>query len=189
MIGAVVFDCFGVLTTEKWLAFVDQLPQTVRFDQLHELHRLYNLGRVDRKYFQEQVFKITGQNFNDDPLDTQTPVKNQKVFDLIRQLKSKKLKIGLLSNAAGSWVKTDFLTRNEQSLFDVIVLSSEVDLVKPDPAIFRLVCDRLEVKPEEAILIDDIELYCEEARKIGMLAIHYQNFEQTYRQLKAALVS
>jgi len=61
---------------------------------------------------------------------------------------------------------------------DAVILSYEVGLVKPDPAIFRLVCDRLGLQPAEILFVGDtpaadIEGPC----AIGMSAMLISEFE------------
>jgi putative hydrolase of the HAD superfamily len=56
-------------------------------------------------------------------------------------------------------------------LFDVVVESSQVGIRKPDPAIYRLVCDRLEITPDEAVFLDDLGVNLKPARAMGMTTI------------------
>jgi putative hydrolase of the HAD superfamily len=55
--------------------------------------------------------------------------------------------------------------------FDVIVESSRAALRKPDPAIYRLVCDELGVEPGEAVFLDDLGINLKPARAMGMATI------------------
>ena len=56
-------------------------------------------------------------------------------------------------------------------LFDVVVESSRAGLRKPDPAIYRLVCDELDVEPTEAVFLDDLGINLKPARAMGMTTI------------------
>ncbi|HET6951389.1 MAG TPA: HAD-IA family hydrolase [Acidimicrobiales bacterium] len=56
-------------------------------------------------------------------------------------------------------------------LFDVVVESSRVGLRKPDPGIYRLVCDELGVEPAEAVFLDDLGVNLKPARAMGMTTI------------------
>jgi epoxide hydrolase-like predicted phosphatase len=56
-------------------------------------------------------------------------------------------------------------------LFEFIVDSSEVGMRKPEPRIFQLALDKLGVRPEEAVMLDDIAVNVEAARALGMHAI------------------
>jgi epoxide hydrolase-like predicted phosphatase len=71
--------------------------------------------------------------------------------------------------------------------FDRIVISSEVGLAKPDPRIFQLALDQLEVSPHEALFIDDFEVNIEAALEIGMHAILFQDSGQTISELRQLL--
>jgi putative hydrolase of the HAD superfamily len=57
------------------------------------------------------------------------------------------------------------------ALFDVVVESSRAGVRKPDPAIYRLVCDELGVEPREAVFLDDLGINLKPARAMGMTTI------------------
>ncbi|MFC1458650.1 HAD family hydrolase [Microvirga arabica] len=62
---------------------------------------------------------------------------------------------------------------------DAVILSYEVGLVKPDPAIFRLVCDRLGFRPAEILFVGDTpSADVEGPRAIGMPAMLISEFEE-----------
>lgn len=56
-------------------------------------------------------------------------------------------------------------------LFDIIVESTVEGLRKPDPRIYQLVCDRLNVAPGEAVFLDDLGVNLKTARELGMTTI------------------
>ncbi|WP_230531456.1 HAD family hydrolase [Microvirga roseola] len=57
--------------------------------------------------------------------------------------------------------------------FDGIVVSGDERLLKPDPAIYRLLLDRYGLEAGDCIFIDDSKANVEGARAVGMYAIHY----------------
>ena len=67
--------------------------------------------------------------------------------------------------------------------FDGVVVSGEERLIKPDPAIYRLLCERFGVQPQRAVFIDDSLPNVEGARRIGMHAIHFTAPERLEAQL------
>ncbi len=189
MIKAVIFDCFGVLTTDTWLAFLDNLPGGANIEAAHDLHRAYNAGLISNTEFLEGMQKTIGQTPPqvEDKLANET-VKNTALLDYICELK-KDYKIGLLSNVANSWITDALLTTEEQALFDSMIFSYQVGMTKPDPRIFILACQRLGVSTDEAVLVDDIERYCNAAKAEGLQAIPYQNLHQLKQQLEKLLYS
>jgi putative hydrolase of the HAD superfamily len=55
--------------------------------------------------------------------------------------------------------------------FDALVLSCEVGLVKPEPAIYRCAAERLGVRPEECAFADDVPSYVAGAQEVGMAGV------------------
>jgi 2-haloacid dehalogenase len=59
------------------------------------------------------------------------------------------------------------------SLFESIVVSGEVKLIKPDPAIFHLFLRKNHLQPEECLLVDDTSQNIETARRMGFSTHHF----------------
>ena len=70
------------------------------------------------------------------------------------------------------------------SLFDDIILSGEVGLSKPDPAIFSLTLRRIGRSANECLLIDDSEANVLAAEHMGIAVIHFKTPEQLRRELR-----
>lgn len=58
------------------------------------------------------------------------------------------------------------------SLFEGIVISSEIKLIKPDPAIYEHITETYDLDPEETVFVDDTLENVEAAREFGIDAIH-----------------
>jgi HAD superfamily hydrolase (TIGR01509 family) len=113
---------------------------------------------------------------------------NWPLVEYIRSLKPR-YKIGLLSNAWDDLRQTIHTRWNIDGLFDVLVVSAEEKLVKPDPRIFHLTVERLQVRPETAAFVDDMAENVEAARMQGLVAIQYQDFQQVIGELNHILSS
>jgi glucose-1-phosphatase len=57
--------------------------------------------------------------------------------------------------------------------FDLIVISAEEKVMKPDAAIYELTLARLGRRPAEAVFIDDFQHNVAAARGVGMSAVHF----------------
>jgi beta-phosphoglucomutase len=55
--------------------------------------------------------------------------------------------------------------------FDAVVTASDVEQGKPDPAVYRLACERLEVSPMSAVAFDDARAGVQAAKSAGMRCI------------------
>ncbi len=69
--------------------------------------------------------------------------------------------------------------------FEGIVVSGQEGITKPDPHIYRLLCDRYRVVPAQAMFIDDSLANVLGARAVGMEAIQFHSPEQTRKELVA----
>lgn len=57
--------------------------------------------------------------------------------------------------------------------FELVICSGDVGMVKPDPAIFTLILERLEIAPKAAVFIDDCSEHVEAARRLRLRSILY----------------
>ena len=70
-------------------------------------------------------------------------------------------------------------------LFDAIIESSKAGVRKPDPKIYRMMCDLLAVEPANCIYLDDLGINCKPAAALGMKAIKVIEVDQTLAELAA----
>jgi epoxide hydrolase-like predicted phosphatase len=111
---------------------------------------------------------------------------NWELLEYIRKLHPH-YKVGLLSNAWDDLRQTLHERWNIDGLFDELIISAEVKMVKPDPRIFHLVLERLGVRPAEAVYVDDIWENVVAARREGLFAIQYQDAQTTLGELDRCL--
>lgn len=188
MIKAVIFDCFGVLTQNRWSIILSGLDDDVK-QRVRDLHRAFDRSFISYKEFCGHVKELTSlsQHKLDETFIYRTGYdKNTDLLSYIAEL-SKRYKVSVLSNVGTNWIREKFLSKEEVSLFTDMVLSFEVGLGKPDPDVYRLALTRLGIEPAEAIFVDDQLLYCDVARSLGMEAIVYTNFAQFKHELQALL--
>jgi len=102
------------------------------------------------------------------------------MLDLIRSVRRAGLRTALLSN---SWGNGDYPRHLFPELFDVIVISGEVGMRKPEERIFRHTAELLGLEPEECVFIDDVEANITAAQAIGLAALHHRESAATLAQL------
>jgi putative hydrolase of the HAD superfamily len=78
-----------------------------------------------------------------------------------------------------------FVHKHWINRFDTLVWSYQVNLVKPDPAIYRLTLERLGTMPDETLFIDDKKPNVDAARALGIRAIQYFSIDRLYDDLAA----
>jgi putative hydrolase of the HAD superfamily len=94
------------------------------------------------------------------------------------------VRTALLSN---SWGATTYDRSGWDELFDETVISGEVGIRKPDPAIYAMASERLGIAPAETVFVDDLEHNLEPAREAGMAVVHHVEAARTIAELERLL--
>ena len=189
MIRALIFDCFGVLYVDPSHDFYEkQVPNYTELrPQLMDLNKQSDYGLITQDEWKQAVAEVTGLATEDVKQNIQgVHLRNQALLDYSQELRAS-YKVGMLSNI-GTGAMDGFFSKDERDrLFEAVVLSAEVGLVKPHPEIFKLMADRLGVGPGECVMIDDIEDNCAGADAAGMLTVHYRTSQQARADLEVLL--
>ena len=186
MVRAIIFDCFGVITKDLWKEYKASLPDAQQ-EPAAELNRAYDRGQISRDEFVGELEQLTGRRpVEVEKLDQGDIIKNEELLAYISELK-KDYKIGMLSNIASNWIKDSLLIEQEKAQFDAFVFSHDIGTVKPDRLAYEAVAEKLGVKMQDCVFIDDTELYCRAANEYGMKGIWYQNFPQLKSDLEQVL--
>jgi epoxide hydrolase-like predicted phosphatase len=107
------------------------------------------------------------------------------LWDVARQARGAGVRVGLLSN---SWGLGAYPWERLDASFDVRIISGEVGLRKPDPAIYELALARLEVAAERTAFVDDLPHNVEVAEELGMFGVvHDGDADHTVARLRGFL--
>ena len=94
------------------------------------------------------------------------------------------IKTGLISN---SWGTGRYEVDRFPELFDAWVISGEVGLRTPDPAIYEMGAQRVGLPPEELVFVDDLGGNLKPAAELGFATVLHTSAEQTIPQLEDLL--
>lgn len=108
----------------------------------------------------------------------------EPMLDAVAAARAAGLKTGLLSN---SWGTALYPRERLDPLFDVTVISGEVGLRKPDPAIFELTTGRLGVPPHACVFVDDHPSHLTSAAEAGMTTVLHREPARTIAELESLL--
>ena len=205
MIKAVISDFGGVLTTPLMDSFMAyQRESGIRFEDIgkamarvtHALDGRHPLFELEKGNLSEEEFlELVGSELGA-PLHTLSETyfrnlhPNEPMIECMRGLRTRGLRTALLTNNVREW---EPLWRAKlpdvDEIFEVIVDSGFVGMRKPEPGIYELTLERLGdgVGPSECVFVDDIEVNCEAARELGMVAIHFRDNDQAIAEIEAAV--
>lgn len=187
VIKAVVFDCFGVIVMSRRETLMRDFPEIK--EAYPKVEASVDLGRISHGEFNKLLASMTGlsqQKIEEEYWKTNRI--NNRIVDYIKKLKaSGEYKLSLLTNINLDLMSEyiDFFKQN--GLFDDMVISSEVGLIKPDKKIFELTASRLGLNTNECVMIDDRMVNIDGAKSAGMKAIQFISNNQIFDDLDKLL--
>jgi putative hydrolase of the HAD superfamily len=107
---------------------------------------------------------------------------DERMLDAVRRAGEAGIRTGLISNSWGTGIDYDESLLDE--LFHGIVISGDVGMHKPEPAIFMLGAERIGVPVEDCVFVDDLRENCAGAEDVGMTAILHRGAERTLPELE-----
>lgn len=116
-----------------------------------------------------------------DDLGVLSATRDGSLAPVLARVRSAGLRAAVLSNAEGP------ARAGLHGLADLVVLSGEVGLRKPDPAIYLLAAQRLGVAPQRCLVVDDLSRNVRGAVAAGMTGVLHETLEQTVSELEALL--
>ena len=196
MIKGIVFDLDGVFFlngTENFIKNVSEklnLPKEKviqSYKKSDEMNKFYKTGKWNGdQYWSWFIKELEIDSTKEELIEllSQGYIVNQQVLDLCRELRSKGYKTLVCSNNFPERIeilnkKFDFLKE-----FDTTIFSFEVGILKPNHKIYKILCKKSELKPEEIFLADDAEKNIESAKEFGIHTVFYSNFEEIVNELK-----
>ena len=112
----------------------------------------------------------------------------ENMVSFLRELKSD-FKLGCITNnvKSSSQENTDNETEEVMSIFDHLIESSIVGIRKPNPEIYMMSCDALNVSPDQCIYLDDLGINLKPARELGMTTIKVMQPEDAIQEVRNLL--
>ncbi len=197
-VKAIIIDVGGVLIREMdksarvfWLG---RLRLTKR-QLTHEVYRtgsakLATVGQIEYKTTWSDLgkkFKLTQGEVDQLQEDFHAGDRlNTELYAFIQQM-HKKYKVAILSNAwsdsRGVYIEKYHLDK----IVDMMIISAEEGMRKPNKGIFRVALQRLEVSPEEVVYIDDRPDNIRTAKALGMKTVLFRHTKEAIEQIESLL--
>ena len=207
-IKAVIWDFGGVLTSSPFEAFARYEAELgLPTDFIRKVNSLnpdtnawaqFEQARIDTAQF-DALFRAesTALGHNVGGSDVLALLSGELRPSAISALRAigQAYKIGCITNnvpigdgpgMAGS-VQKAHAVRAVMDLFDHVLESSKVGIRKPDPRIYALMCEALDVAPSNCVYLDDLGINLKPARQMGMTTLKVESEGQLLRDLGAIL--
>lgn len=153
-----------------------------------ELYRRLELGEISQAEWNDgfgELLEAGSTNLMGRLLAGLSPAYD--VLRVVRQARAAGIRTAVLSNSLGHEPYDPYARYHLPGSFDVVVLSDEHGIRKPDPAIFRLTLDRLRVSAKRCVFADDTEENLLPAYRMGMTVFHAVDEDVTAAHLRHLL--
>ncbi len=193
-ITAIGFDWGGVVFVAPGRSFSELAAETAgvsleEFNRVYFFHNhLYNKGTHTYEEMSVEILKALGKEDRVEAYlsflrNRPREQVDRRVIALIRRLKQKGFKAGLLSNNSTKGAE-EARKIDLNALFDAVIFSAEIGVMKPEPEAFLELGRRLGVSMSELAYIDDAEKSLSRAAEIGFEPILYTGFEGLLERLE-----
>jgi putative hydrolase of the HAD superfamily len=204
MVEAVIWDFGGVLTTSPFEAFARfERERGLPIDIIRRTNAANHLENAWAKFERAEVdIEMFDQLFAAESLALGAEVRGKDVLpllagdlrlEMVEALKriGSKFKTGCITNnlpanAIGSKGGRSLYVAEVMALFDHIIESAKIGLRKPDPRIYQMMVEALNVDPKNCVYLDDLGVNLKPAREMGMTTIKVVSAPQAIAELEAA---
>ncbi len=196
-IKAIIFDFGGVIEFWKSGGILNTIAEAIGVSAMDfretyfKRNHLSNVGNIP---YEEMMLLVVGHFTDSSELKTKTleivqdfqsgSKINHELLSFFPILKESGYKLAILSNAT-SELRGKLKTLGVDTLVDEVVVSGEIGFQKPHKEAFHIVFERLGVRPEEVVFIDDAQKSLETAGEIGYAPVLFRGNEQLKADLKA----
>lgn len=199
-IKALFFDFGGVLlqhadgVDHKALEAKHDLPERTLFDCVYRESRYmdHQVGSCTQAEWHQSVLAALEKRFERVRAEeiwsafeqAERPL-NPDMMALMKRLRANGYKVGIISNTTpGMAARLAERYPDFSALFDDIIGSGDIEMAKPDPAIWKYAMQRMGVQPEESTFADDVRPYAAAASELGMHGFHFQGYEKFVDDLR-----
>ncbi|HEX9370075.1 MAG TPA: HAD family hydrolase [Roseiflexaceae bacterium] len=165
---AILFDLDDTLYDLRsyWRERLHEALDSVRAHYPHfDRDDLVRLAIAEKVYIEKLPAFLRGQGVDDEPLIAATHELFRRDWfgrlelydDAARTLQAlrPRFKLGLVTNGPSRTQRPKIEQFRLIDLLDLLIVSEEVGVAKPDPAIFRIALDQLQVEPDQALFVGD----------------------------------
>ena len=178
---AIVLDMYGVIVKQTGDDFVPYVQRTFPNLNIEEIHTPWfkaDIGEITSLEVWEALgFQGDLEKIEKEYLDTIEL--SDGFIDFIEKVKGK-YKLAIISNDSGRWSKYLREKFDINKYFDVISISGDLKIQKPDERIFLLTTTKLGVNAEDCIYVDDRTGNLKAAKKVGMKPILLNSRNESY---------
>ena len=196
---ALLLDFGGVVTTDFFASLGahcerlglphDSFRNLVTADPVgRELYHQVERGELSQPEFEQRIAQLLGVQSSGLIQGLLADLRPEPLIaEAGARARTAGIRVGVITNSWGTAPYDPYAAYQLDQRFDAVVISSQVGLRKPEPAIYRRAAHELAVPTERIVFVDDIAANLQPAHELGMAVIHHIDPGTTVRELERLL--
>jgi HAD superfamily hydrolase (TIGR01509 family) len=182
---AIIFDYFGVLSSEVAPIWLQKNITTGDSLALKDMYVTpADKGMLSEKKLFDQLSVVSGIPAQQIPKQWSELIHvNDELLSFIQEELVGKYKLGILTNATSEFFHNLLAQHPLDSIFDAIVISSEIGHAKPEPEAYLNILEKLKIQPQDALMIDDNKINVDGAKAAGLNGLLFTSNENLRKEL------
>ena len=179
---AILLDMYGVIVKQTGDDFVPYVQQTFPELDPEKIIKPWNKANMG-EWSSLEIWATVGFRGDLEKIERNyldTIELNDGFLDFIKAVRNK-YKLAIISNDSSRWSKYLREKFNINQYFEVISISGDLKIRKPDERIFRLTIEKLAVDAAECLYVDDRRGYLGAANRLGMNTILFNSRNVPYK--------
>lgn len=192
MYKTVIFDFFGVFCpdiTLNW--FQKTVPDfETKLPEFQAICTRSDYGTLSKADFYKEVSALVGVSVDKMEKGVEAEIViNTTLVNYVKELRQKGYRVACLSNGTHEWTLAVINNHGLAHLFDEVILSGDLGIVKPSPEIYNHVLEKLHVVASEAIFVDDRKVNIDAAESYGIHSLVFSDTETFMSEFEQLVVA
>lgn len=178
MYKVIIFDFFGVFCPDISLEWFKEtvLDYESKLVEFQSICTRSDYGTLSKDDFFKEVSALA--NVSVDQMARGLEVKtiiDTRLVDFVKDLRKNNYKIVCLSNGTHEWTLRVIVDHGLKSIFDKIILSGDLGIIKPNPGIYLDALDRMKLNAKQALFVDDRKVNTDAAEECGIRSLIFRD--------------
>ena len=180
-----VYGCLAAFCVREGIAPDSAIRALSAVPEGRELFAAAEAGRVPQRELELMLARRLGARGEDLIARMLRGLRTRPATaDLAKRAGAAGVATAVLSNSWGPGGYDPYAGYDLAGLFDVVVISDQVGLRKPEPSIYHLTAAKLGLGPEDCVFVDDTPANVVTARHLGMATVHFTGAPSDFAEIE-----
>ena len=179
------YGCLSAFSVREGLAPDSVTRALSATPEGRDLFAAAETGRVPQRELERMLARrlgVSGEDLIARMLGDLRP--RPETADLAKRARGAGVATAVLSNSWGTGGYDPYAGYDLAAHFDVVVISAQAGLRKPEPPIYDLTTAKLGLRPDDCLFVDDTPANLVAARQLGMATVHFTGARSDFAEIE-----